>query len=64
MVIMSTEKQEPKQGFYLSSYWLTPSECYELAKLIEEVNNEDYGEGRWKLDKEAIEKLMNGTDPA
>lgn len=64
MVMMSKEKQEPKHGFYLPMYWLTPSTCYELAKLIEEVNNEDYGEGKWSLDKEAIEKLMKGTSPA
>lgn len=64
MVMVSTEEQNPKHGFYLSTYWLTPSTCYELAKLIEEVNNEDYGAGNWSLDKEAIEKLMKGTSPA
>lgn len=64
MVIKSNEEQEPNWGFQLSKYWLTPSTCYELAKLIEEVNNEDYGERKWSFHKEAIEKLMKGTWPA
>lgn len=64
MVIMSNEPQEPGHGFYLGNYWLTPKTCYYLAKLIQEVNNEDYGEGNWSLDLEAINKLNKGTSPS
>lgn len=64
MVIVSNEAQRPEMGYHLSKYWLTPSRCYELAKLIEEVNNEDLGVGNWSFHKEAIERLMKGTDPA
>ena len=64
MVAFSKEKQEPKRGFWLTNYWLTPYTCYAIAKAIEAVNNEEYGEGNWKIDKDSIEKLMKGTDPA
>lgn len=46
-------------GVYINSYWLSPSQCHEIANLIEEVNDEDYGAGNWKVDKNAIMILRN-----
>lgn len=63
MVLASHEEQDSHRGYWLSRYWLTPETCHYLAKLIEEVNNEDFGEGNWKIDKPAINALKRGTSP-
>lgn len=66
MVIISNKslEQDPGHGIYLDTYWLTPGMCYHLSKIIEEVNNEDYGEGNWELDKEAIKILERAAEPS
>ena len=53
------DKNEKGVGLWLGDYWLTPGTCYELASLIVEVNNEDYGVGNWSLEMPAIQILRN-----
>ena len=60
ITILSNMEDEQGVGLYLAKkYWLTPSICFEIAEMLESINNEDYGEGNWTLDKEVINKLRN-----
>lgn len=60
MVMMNHNDVEEKGvGLYIGKDWLTPSQCYDIADLIEKVNNEYYGEGNWTLDKKAVLILRN-----
>ena len=60
-MVMTNHQNTEEQGvgLYIGRDWLTPSQCYDIANLIEEVNNEDYGEGNWQLDKKAVLILRN-----
>ena len=49
------------QGLYLKGTWLTPQQCYTIAKVIEEHNDALYGEGKWKIDRETVEILKAAT---
>lgn len=57
----SGTKPEKGHGLYLQNTWLTPEQCYTIAKAIEENNNKTYGAGNWNLDKEVVRLLKGGT---
>lgn len=48
-------------GVYLEkNFWITPSQCYELARIIEEYNNEYYIS--WEVDRPAVDLLKRASN--
>lgn len=50
-----------QSGVYLEkNFWITPSQCYELARIIEEHNNEYFI--HWEVDRPTVDLLKRASD--
>lgn len=48
-------------GVYLEkNFWITPSQCHELARIIEEYNNEYYI--TWEVDRPTVDFLKRASE--
>lgn len=43
-----------------NNYWMTPSQCYELSRIIEEHNNEYYT--HWDVDRPTVDLLKRASN--
>lgn len=58
----SGKKPEKQHGLYLNNTWLTPEQCYTIAKVLKEHHDREYGSNIWYYDMPTIELLQAGTN--
>ena len=58
-IIRAEMKSQPGKGvgMNIGSYWMTPEECWTIRKGIIESNNQEYGIGKWGVDKDVVDYL-------
>lgn len=60
-IIRAEMKNQPGKGvgMNIGSYWMTPEECWSVRKGIIEANDQEYGIGKWGVDKDVVDYLLN-----